>query len=163
MQIRGPLIALALVLALAACGSSHRAESTARSASPLPAVTEVSPLISAARRSDGLYSIFPARVATVACRIPHGGQAPTKAHPNTDLSPGTCSTRTLRLSGAREGVLFTERWSRGGKCPPPALLVACVKRHPRAWRSHTWIVEVSRSGKVLATRSRGALPLQDYQ
>jgi hypothetical protein len=163
MHLRGLFAALPLVLAVAACGSSHRVESTTRAAIPLPAVGEVSPLIVAARHSDGLYSIFPARAAAVACQIPHGGTPPTKAHPNADLSPGTCSTRTLHINRAREEILFTEHWSRGGRCPPPAMLVACLQRHPHGWRSHTWIVEVSQSGKVLATRSRGALPLQDYQ
>jgi hypothetical protein len=112
---------VAVTLGVSACGSSHRATS----------------VIGAARRSDGLYSIFPGRVATEPCRIPHGGAAP-----GGGSFAGRCSTRTVDVSASRTQVLFTESWEQ---------------------TSHTWSVEVSRLGKVLATRSRGALPPQDYQ
>jgi hypothetical protein len=123
--MRAPIVLAAVLvsitLGVSACGSSHRATSA----------------IGVALRSDGLYSIFPGRVATEPCRISHGGAAP-----GGGSFAGTCSTRTVDLSASQTEVVFTESWEQ---------------------TSHTWSVEVSRLGKVLATRSRGALPPQDYQ
>jgi hypothetical protein len=113
-----------------------------------------SPQLSAARRSNRLFAIFPGRVATARCAIP---ARRSDLVPGRIVLPATCSTR-LRPRGTYSGqvlVAFTERWRVG--CDGVDL-APC--RRPEG---HTWSVLVGPSGKIFATRSRGATAPQFWR
>src|SRR5271154_7203980 len=137
-------VVAALVAGVTACGASKKVGTgAARHFTP--------DSIRAARASSPNFKIFPARVASVACRIPRGGPyAPGKM-----WLAGTCATQLRMPAGIHGGhgtagrvlplidVAFTERWRYGSK----------------RWWHATYIVRVPHGHvRVRDTRITGAAP-----
>ncbi len=158
----GIVLATAGVLVSAGCGSSHTAAPTTAptttTSSPVTLASPQAQQVALARRSDGLFSIFPARPGTKRCTIPGGGLRTTPLR-------GTCTTR-IRAAGTHEPALlvsFTETWG-PPPCPPGARCPYLVPQH------HTWtVVETEPIGtatahlRIAATRQSGPTAPQFYK
>jgi hypothetical protein len=136
------VLVVGLVLAASACGGGKKAAATTTrptndliAAQPQGALAQ----IAVARRSSTLFAIFPSRVASVQCDIPHGGTITTQP------MRGTCSTRILFDRGGRATVSFTERWRASDNAPA-------------VFHRHTWHLTVNvAAGKVIGTRTTGTV------
>ena len=148
--MKAGILLLAVVLAVAAgltaCGGSKKAE-TGAITPDLGPVGKAS--IRAARRSSVVFKIFPRRVTSIACRIPHGGPYV----PGKMRLDGICTTRFIPASPPGAGgvveVAFTERWH----------YPAGSKR----WWHAAWIISVAHGHVLKAeTHTTGATPPQSW-
>ena len=140
------ILTITIAAAVTACGVSRAAPRTV-GGEPLrpPRVP-----ITAARASNGLFSIFPGSVAVRACRIPHGGPL----FLGTMTLPGTCVTRLAR-DRKRVIVSFTQWW--GG------VLNHDPSNRIHGSHQHTWQVILSPALDVVATLSAGAIAPQYWR
>jgi len=138
MRVRSYVVVCLAVVTLA--GATFASEATAIHPSKLD------PRIAAARRAEGgqLLQIFPGHFGTVACRIGYGG-------PKGGVMPGTCTTRLGHLTkgsnfSGQSVIAFTERW----QWPPPR-----TGGTHRTF-SHTWLVRLRPTFRILGVEQRGA-------
>jgi hypothetical protein len=127
MGQRPIILAIAALALLAGCSGSNQSVRA----------------IAAAKKTNDLFDIFPSRIGSKVCSIPHGGPATVAKRPLR----GVCSTAVSRTKAV---VVFEERWTD---------FSSHVSATSKLRFEHAWRVAVTEKGAQIID-SIGAPPPQ---